>query len=117
MPRITSNPYTPGCQRQRREEEKEIENMSSSELRIRRWVATSVVLAAVIGGVALDIGLRHWGGRTVFGAPSLPVAIARDTNPVLLGSLSNGFASILKPALPAVVNISSSKVVKNKGGN
>jgi len=36
---------------------------------------------------------------------------------VLLGSLSNGFASILKPALPAVVNISSSKVVKSRGEN
>jgi serine protease Do len=91
--------------------------MSSSELRIRRWVATVVVLAAIVGGVALDIGLRHWGGRTVFGAPSLPVTVAHDSNPVLLGSLSNGFASILKPALPAVVNISSSKVVKSRGEN
>jgi serine protease Do len=91
--------------------------MSSSELRIRRWVATVVVLAAIVGGVALDIGLRHWGGRTVFGAPSLPVTVAHDSNPVLLGSLSNGFASILKPAWPAVVNISSSKVVKSRGEN
>jgi serine protease Do len=89
--------------------------MSNSEFRIRRWVATVVVLAAIIGGVILDIGLRHWGGRTVFGAPTLNVAIAHDTNPVLLGSLPNGFSSILKPVLPAVVNISSSKVVKNKG--
>jgi serine protease Do len=91
--------------------------MSSSEFRIRRWVATVVVLAAIIGGVVLDIGLRHWGGSTVFGAPTLNVTVAHDTNPVLLGTLPNGFASILKPVLPAVVNISSSKVVKNKGEN
>jgi serine protease Do len=91
--------------------------MSSSVFRIRRWVATVVVLAAIIGGVALDIGLRHWGGGTVFGAPTLNVNLAHDTNPVSLGSLPNGFASILKPVLPAVVNISSSKVVKNKGEN
>jgi serine protease Do len=91
--------------------------MSSSEFRIRRWVATVVVLAAIIGGVVLDIGLRHWGGNTVFGAPTLNVTVAHDANPVLLGTLPNGFASILKPVLPAVVNISSSKVVKNKGEN
>ena len=91
--------------------------MSSSEFRIRRWVATVVVLAAIIGGVVLDIGLRHWGGGTVFGAPTLNVTVAHDTNPVLLGTLPNGFASILKPVLPAVVNISSSKVVKNRGEN
>ena len=91
--------------------------MSSSEFRIRRWVATVVVLAAIIGGVILDVGLRHWSGGTVFGAPTLNVTVAHDTNPVLLGSLPNGFASILKPVLPAVVNIKSSKVVKNKGEN
>jgi serine protease Do len=88
--------------------------MSSTEFHVRRWVATVVVLAAIIGGVALDIGLRHWSGRTVFGAPALSLNIAHDDKPVLLGSLDNGFASVLKPALPAVVNISTSKVVKNK---
>lgn len=88
--------------------------MSSNEFRVRRWVATVVVLAAIIGGVALDIGLRHWGGNTVFGAPSLDVKIAHDDSPVLLGTMSNGYASVLKPVLPAVVNISTSKVVKNR---
>ena len=65
--------------------------MSSSEFRIRRWVATVVVLAAIIGGVVLDIGLRHWGGGTVFGAPTLNVTVAHDTNPVLLGQLAQRF--------------------------
>jgi serine protease Do len=88
--------------------------MSSSEFRVRRWVATVVVLAAIIGGVALDIGLRHWGGSTVFGAPSLDVKVAHDDSPVLLGTMANGYSSVLKGALPAVVNISTSKVVKNR---
>jgi len=88
--------------------------MSSNEFHIRRWVATVVVLAAIIGGIVLDVGLRHWSGRTVFGAPSLAVNVAHDDNPVLLGTLANGFASVLKPVLPAVVNISTSKVVKNR---
>ncbi|HWF37360.1 MAG TPA: DegQ family serine endoprotease [Candidatus Acidoferrales bacterium] len=88
--------------------------MSSTEFHVRRWVATVVVLAAIIGGVALDVGLRHWSGRTVFGAPALALNIAHDDKPVVLGSMENGFASVLKPVLPAVVNISTSKVVKNK---
>lgn len=91
--------------------------MSSSEFRIRRWVATVVVLAAIVGGVVLDVGLRHWSDHTVFGAPSLALNMAHDDNPVLLGSLANGFASVLKPVLPAVVNISTSKVVKNRPDN
>jgi serine protease Do len=38
--------------------------------------------------------------------------MARSSSPVPLGNFSNGFASVLKPALPAVVNIHTSKVVK-----
>jgi serine protease Do len=91
--------------------------MNSSKLHIRRWVATVVVLAALVGGAVLSIGLRNWTtGQSVLGAPKLAVTVAHDTNPVLLGSLANGFGSVLKPALPAVVNIHSSKVVKQKGG-
>jgi len=89
--------------------------MNSSELRIRRWVATIVVLAAVAGGALLAVGLRHWSSGSVYGAASLPVTIAHDNSPVPLGSLANGFAAVLKPALPAVVNIHTSKVVKPKG--
>jgi serine protease Do len=108
--------YTRPAQRQRPAHKGE-RIMSSSEFSIRRWVATVVVVAAIIGGVALDVGLRHWGGRTVFGAPSLAVNVAHDDSPVLLGTLPNGFSSILKPVLPAVVNISTSKVVKDRPDN
>ena len=91
--------------------------MNSNRLHIRRWVATVVVAAALVGGGVLAIGLRNWTtGQAVFGAPKLAVTVAHDTNPVLLGSLANGFSSVLKPALPAVVNIHSSKVVKQKEG-
>jgi serine protease Do len=40
--------------------------------------------------------------------------MSRDTAPVPLGSFSNGFASVLKPVLPAVVNIHTSKMVKSQ---
>src|SRR5580700_2595139 len=88
--------------------------MKSTQLTIRRSVATLVVLAALAGGAVLAIGFRNWSGQPVFGAASMPAPVVRDKAPIPLGSLENGFASILKPALPAVVNISSSKVVKPK---
>jgi len=88
--------------------------MKSSHLHIPRWVATLVVITAVIAGGILAIGLKNWTGRDVFGAPKLAVNVARDPAPVPLGNFTNGFASVLKPALPAVVNIHSSKVVKTK---
>jgi serine protease Do len=88
--------------------------MKSSDLHIPRWVATMVVLAALIGGGVLALGMRDWSGHSVFGASNLALTMARSSTPVALGSFSNGFASVLKPALPAVVNIHSSKVVKSR---
>jgi serine protease Do len=90
--------------------------MKSSEWHVRRWVATVVVLAALAGGAMLALGLRNWTGSPVFGAPRLDITVARNAAPVSLGSFSNGFASVLKPALPAVVNIHTSKIVKQRSG-
>jgi serine protease Do len=89
--------------------------MNSNELHIRRWVATLVILAALVGGGVLALGFRNWSSGTVMGAGSLPVTMGRDASPVPLGNFANGFSSVLKPALPAVVNIHSSKVVKQRG--
>jgi serine protease Do len=86
--------------------------MESRVLKIRRWVATVVVLVALAGGALLSQGVRNWTDHTVFGAPRAPIAIAQNALPVSLGNFANGFSAVLKPALPAVVNISSSRVVK-----
>lgn len=88
--------------------------MNGGEIHIRRWVATAVVIAALVGGGFLASGLRHWTGHDFVGAESLPVTVEHNAVPVPLSSLSNGFASVLKPVLPAVVNIHSSKVVKQR---
>lgn len=88
--------------------------MNGSDLQVRRWVAALVVVAALVGGALLASGLRHWTGREIVGAESLPLSMERNAAPVPLSSFSNGFASVLKPVLPAVVNIHSSKVVKNR---
>jgi serine protease Do len=86
--------------------------MESSSIRIRRWIATVVVLAAFAGGALLSQGFRNWAGHTVFGSPREPIAIAQNALPVSLGNFANGFSAVIKPALPAVVNIRTSKLVK-----
>jgi len=86
--------------------------MERRVLKIRRWAATVVVLLALAGGALLSQGVRNWTDHTVFGAPRTPIAITQNALPVSLGNFANGFSAVLKPALPAVVNISSSKVVK-----
>ena len=91
--------------------------MKNDVLQIRRWLATVVVLLAIAGGVLLANGWKSWTGHSVYGASGLPVTVSGNTAPVSLGSFTNGFASVLKPALPAVVNIHTSKLVKPQGGN
>jgi serine protease Do len=88
--------------------------MKSSYLHIPRWVAILVLVTALIGGGVLALQLKDWSGHEVFGASSLDLRLARNAEPVPLGNFTNGFASVLKPALPAVVNIKTSKVVKQK---
>ena len=90
--------------------------MKSSHLHIPRWVATVAVVTALVCGGVLAIGLRNWSDHPVFGASPLNVTLARSEAPVSLGEFANGFASVLKPVLPAVVNIHSSKVVKPQNG-
>ncbi|MGH9715583.1 MAG: DegQ family serine endoprotease [Candidatus Acidiferrales bacterium] len=83
-----------------------------SHLHIPRWVATFTVLAALICGGVIAITFRNWSNHEVYGASAAGITYAKDSAPVSLGSFKNGFSSVLKPALPAVVNIHSSKVVK-----
>ena len=89
--------------------------MERSRLSIRRWVATVVVVAAFAGGGLLSQGFRDWAGHTVLGSPREPIAVAQNALPVSLGNFANGFSAVIKPALPAVVNIRTSKMVKSQG--
>ncbi len=88
--------------------------MESSSLKIRRWVATVVVIAAFAGGALLSQGFRNWADHTVFGSPRQPITVAQNALPVSLGNFANGFSAVIKPALPAVVNIRTSKIVKQQ---
>ena len=90
--------------------------MQSSIVKIRRWVAGVAVAAAFAGGALLSQGFRDWAGHTVLGSPRTPVTIAQNALPVSLGNFANGFSAVIKPALPAVVNIRTSKIVKPQAG-
>jgi len=88
--------------------------MEENVMKIRRWVATVVVLVALAAGGILSQQLKDWTGHSVLGASKTAPTIAAEGAPVTLGNFANGFSSVLKPALPAVVNIRSSKVVKTQ---
>ena len=92
--------------------------MSSKVIGIRRWVAMTVLSAALVAGGIFGVWAMNWSGHAVMGAGASKIALkmAENPNPVSLGSFSNGFAAIVKPALPAVVGISSSKMVKTPAG-
>ncbi len=71
-------------------------------------LASLVVLGLVVGGL-FRAGVLHLPGH---GAQHVALRVAKDNSSVSLGNFQNGFSSIIDPALPAVVNISSTKVVR-----
>jgi serine protease Do len=84
---------------------------TSSFLRSRKPIWALVVLALVLGG-ALGVMATAASGH-LYGAPGVTFAVAPD-RPTEAVLPTTGFAPIVKQALPAVVNISSSKIVKVK---
>ncbi len=88
--------------------------MSGKVIGVRRWVAMTVLAAALAAGGIFGVWAMNWSSHPVFGAAAAKIAVktATNTTPVSLGGFTNGFSAIVKPALPAVVNVSSSKVVK-----
>ena len=79
---------------------------------VRRSVAVAVISAVLmvggVTGVALSLWAKHDSGGSA--PPAVVVAEARSAEAAAPASM--GFAPVLKPALAAVVNISSSRIVK-----
>lgn len=89
--------------------------MSSEKFTLRPSVAIGIGLAVLLAGGLLGLGLANWKDRPVFGSDKISVRVARDFEPVNLGRFANGFGAVVKPTLPTVVSITSSKVVKVPG--
>lgn len=90
--------------------------MSSGVVQVKRGAAVTILIAALIAGAFLGTWAIRWASHEVLGAPNVPVKLAGNLNPVLLGGFSNGFASVVRPALPAVVNISTTRVIHAQQG-
>src|SRR5438552_4605282 len=89
--------------------------MNNRIFQIRRSVALVSLAATLVVGGALA-WLIASSGHTVLGAGSpvtLRIAGNAPAGPV---NFNEGFAAVLEPLLPAVVNISTSKVVKSQKG-
>jgi serine protease Do len=80
----------------------------------RRLFVLYFVAGLFAVGALLSVRLVHWAGHGVMGAEKIPVKVNKDPAPVSLSDFKNGFASVIDPALAAVVNISSTKVVKRQ---
>jgi serine protease Do len=84
-----------------------------NELRMRRWAAVIVVTLAVLAGALV--------GSLATVKAHQTVALFRTARPAGGGgsqvSFEDGFSPVVQKALPAVVNISSTKTVKIPGGN
>jgi serine protease Do len=89
--------------------------MSSEVVSLRRGVAVAILVVALIAGAVVGTWAVHWAGHKVFGAPMVAVKVAGAVDPVRLGAFGNGFASVVDPALPAIVNIRTTHVVKVQG--
>jgi len=93
-----------------------------AERNVRRWNVwmISALIFVVIGvfvmtttpelGHAAASGMRH----AALSMHKVPLKIDENPAPVDLSTLKNGYSSVIDPALPAVVNISSTKVVKQQ---
>ena len=75
--------------------------MESSSLKIRRWVATVVVIAAFAGGALLSQGFRNWADHTVFGSSAPADHRGAECAAGQSWEISRtDFRRCMKPALP-----------------
>jgi len=82
---------------------------------VQRWALTWALLVVLAGlGVAGAYAAHRIAEETPAAPAKVPLKIDSNPAPVSMGDFKNGYSSILEPALAAVVNISSSKVVKQR---
>jgi len=83
----------------------------NGSIQVRHSLAILFSVAILIIGAAIGVGVTAWPGHSVVGAHVAYIHQA-ESNRAGLNANEMGFAPILKPALPAVVSITSSRMVK-----
>jgi serine protease Do len=88
--------------------------MTTESVRKTRWgIFAAVAIALLTVGGVLRAGILPLPGGQDTGH-SVPLKFDRNPAPVSLSNFQNGYSSVIDPALPAVVNIESTKVVKQQ---
>jgi serine protease Do len=87
--------------------------MTAQARKLPIWPIILIVVVLVFGGM-IRAGILHLPGYHAVTAQHIALRIATDNSPVSLADFKNGFSTVIDPALPAVVNISSTKVVKQQ---
>jgi len=81
-------------------------------MHVRHSIAIAVAVCIFVIGAALGVGITSWSGHTVFGSSrGIPVYIGQKDGPGTGYPNGDGFAPVLSPVLPAVVSITSSRIV------
>lgn len=72
------------------------------------------IIVAFLIGIAAGLGATYWIHSTAFAGHAVPVYVSEKVGPHPASAASNdmGFAPVFKPALPTVVSILSSRMVK-----
>jgi serine protease Do len=84
-------------------------------IQIKNSIAIAAGVCILFAGAALGLAVTVWAGRPLPGlAHEVPIYISQSRGAAAASALGNtmGFAPLFKPALPAVVSIASSRIVK-----
>ena len=92
---------------------RKVKAMSEKIMQMRQSMALLFLGVVFLVGCVFGFLVPAWAGQRVFGGNKLvPMFVARGPALQNDSTAARGFASVFKPALPAVVSIVSSRVVK-----
>ncbi len=93
--------------------------MQDDSVTVRRSVAILVLVCAlIVGGLVAGGAIVAASGSTLGAGRAVTLKVAHDgDSPADRVSFADGFAPVVEPVLPTVVNISTSKIVKVQGQN
>jgi hypothetical protein len=77
------------------------------EASFRRWNVVIIVFLAMLVLGLFTLALVPQAGTAASLASKVPVKMDRDPAPINLAEFTNGYATVVDPPLPAVVNISA----------
>ena len=84
--------------------------MNAPRRRFPYWLLALIALVLIFAGM-YQAGWLHLPGMRSTAPKKITLRVDKNTSPVNLGNFNNGFSSVIDPVLPAVVNISSTKVI------